>query len=102
MLDMMKKLQQAQEEMKKIKDRLETITVEGSAPDGAVKVTANGNRKIKGITIADASIKEDNEQLEDYLILAINDALAKAEQVNESEMKSAAGAMMPGLGGMFK
>ncbi len=102
MLDMMKKLQQAQEEMKKIKDRLETITVEGSAPNGAIKVTANGNRKIKGIRIVDASIKEDDEQLEDYLIMAMNDALEKAEKVNESEMKSAASSMMPGLGGMFK
>jgi DNA-binding YbaB/EbfC family protein len=102
MFDMMKKLQQAQEEMKKIKDRLENITVEGQSPGGAIKVRVNGNRKVKGITFADEGLVADKEQLEDFLILAMNDALQKAEQVNESEMKSAASSMMPGLGGLFK
>jgi len=37
MFDMMKKLQQAQEEMKKIKARLDTISVEGSSPEGKIK-----------------------------------------------------------------
>ena len=102
MFDMMKKLQQAQEEMKKIKERLDQVSVEGSSPAGKVKVRANGNRKILGITFGDESIMNDKEELEDHLIMAMNDALSKAEQVNESEMKSAAGSMMPGLGGMFK
>lgn len=102
MFDMMKKLQQAQEEMKKIKDRLETITVEGQSPEGAIKVRVNGNRKVKGITFVDEGLVADKERLEDYLVLAMNDALQKAEQVNESEMKSAASSMMPGLGGLFK
>lgn len=99
---MMKKLQQAQEEMKKIKARLDTISVEGSSPEGKIKVSITGNRKIKGITFADDSILTDKEQLEDYLVLAVNDAIEKADKINETEMKSAAGAMMPGMGGLFK
>lgn len=102
MFDMMKKLQQAQEEMKKIKARLDTISVEGSSPEGKIKVSITGNRKIKGITFAKDSILTDKEQLEDYLVLAVNDAIEKADKINETEMKSAAGAMMPGMGGLFK
>lgn len=99
---MMKKLQQAQEEMKKIKSRLDTISVEGSSPEGKIKVSITGNRKIKGITFVDDLIMHDKDQLEDYLVLAMNDAIEKADQINEAEMKSAAGAMMPGMGGLFK
>ena len=102
MFDMMKKLQQAQEEMKKIKARLDTISVEGSSPEGKIKVSITGNRKIKGLTFADDSILTDKEQLEDYIVLAVNDAIEKADKINETEMKSAAGAMMPGMGGLFK
>jgi DNA-binding YbaB/EbfC family protein len=102
MFDMMKKLQQAQEEMKKIKARLDTISVEGSSPEGKIKVSISGNRKIKGITFVDEAIMTDKDQLEDYLVLAINDAIEKADKINETEMKSAAGAMMPGMGGLFK
>jgi len=39
--------------------------------------------------------------LEDYTLLATNDALNKAEKVNETEMKSAATSMMPGMGNIF-
>ncbi len=102
MFDMMKKLQQAQEEMKKIKARLDTISVEGSSPEGKIKVNITGNRKIKGITFVDESVMSDKDQLEDYLVMAMNDAIEKADNLNETEMKSAAGSMMPGMGGLFK
>ena len=38
-----------------------------------------------------------NEELEDLLIIATNDALEKAESVNESEMKAASAGMIPGM-----
>ncbi len=101
MLDMMKKLQQAKAEMDKIKERLDSITVEGTSPQNKIKVTCNGNRVIKGIDIADDELMNDKDMMEDFLVLAVNDALQKAEKVNESEMRSAASTMMPGLGGMF-
>ena len=99
---MMKKLQEAKAQMDEIKRRLDTITVEGKAPSGKISVTCTGNRAIKGIKIVDEALLSDTEMLEDHLILAVNDALQKAEQVNEAEMRTAAGSMMPGLGGLFK
>jgi len=102
MFDMMKKLQEAQKQMKQIKERLDTISVTGSSPEGKIEATATGNRRVTDIKILDESLLNDKEQLEDYLVMALNDVLSKAETVNESEMKAAAGSMMPGLGGMFK
>ena len=56
---------------------------------------------IKGIEVVDSSLLTDKEMLEDYTLLATNDALNKAEKVNETEMKSAATSMMPGMGNIF-
>lgn len=102
MFDMMKKLQEAQRQMKEIKDRLDTITVTGNSHDGSISVKANGNRKILGIKIAVNAELEDRHNLESQILEAVNRALEEAEKVNESEMKAAAGSMMPGLRGMFK
>jgi len=35
------------------------------------------------------------------LYTAFNEAMEKAENVNESEMKGAAGSMLPNMGGLF-
>lgn len=99
--NMMGKLQEMKQRMDEIKARLDTITVDGTSPDGKVKVSVTGNRKLKSIHIHDDSLLADKEQLEDYLIIAMNQALEKAENAHETEMKSAASGMMPGLGGMF-
>lgn len=93
----MGKLQQMKQEMDNIKQRLDTITVDGEAPGGKVKVTVTGNRKVTDIQVAEELLQEDKEQLEDFLVMAVNSALAKADQVNEAEMQGAAKGMMPGL-----
>jgi len=42
----------------------------------------------------------DKEQLEDHLILAINKAIEKATQVNETELAAVAKEGMPNIPGM--
>lgn len=93
---MMAKLQEAQAKVEEAKQRLDSITVQGSAGNGKVTVTMTGNRKVKDIVI-DESLT-DVEEIADLTVLAMNDALSKAEKVNEAEMGAAAKASMPGLG----
>lgn len=93
---MMAKLQEAQAKVEEAKQRLDSITVQGSAGNGKVTVTITGNRKVKDIVI-DESLT-DVEEIADLTVLAMNDALSKAEKVNEAEMGAAAKASMPGLG----
>ena len=94
---MMKKLQEMQQKVAETKARLDTITVEGKASNGKVSVIMTGNRKVNSISINEKLAGFDKEELEDLLIIATNDALEKAESVNESEMKAASAGMLPGM-----
>lgn len=97
----MGKLQDMKQQMDEIKARLDTITVEGEAGNGAVKITVTGNRKIKGVKISDTLANADREELEDLLIIALNKAIENADKVNESEMQGAAMGVMPMMKGLF-
>ena len=94
--NMMKKLQEMQQKVEETKARLDTILVDGEAA-GKVKVTLTGNRGVKSVSIAPELSELDKEELEDLLIIALNQALEKAEKVNESEMKAASAGLIPGM-----
>lgn len=98
---MMQKLKDAQQKVEETKARLNTILVDGESNSGAVKVTVTGNREVKSIQIVDALL-QDKEELEDYLILALNDAITKANKINEAELAAAAKDGMPNIPGLDK
>ncbi len=97
--DMMGKLKEMQQQTEEIKKRLDTISVTGEAENGLIKVVATGNKKITSITIADSLMADnDKEQIEDLMIVAVNKAIEKAENVSNAEMAGAAKGMLPGMG----
>jgi DNA-binding YbaB/EbfC family protein len=99
---MLDKLMEMKKRMEETKSRLDTISVIGEADNGNVKVHMSGNRKVTAVNIAPALVADgDAEQLEDLLQVAINRALEQAERVNESEMRSVAGGLIPGMPGLF-
>lgn len=99
LMGMMGKLQETQKKMDETKKRLDTVLVDEQSTDGLLKVTLTANRVIKSITLDD-SLLEDKEQLEDYLILVLNKAIAKATNVNETELAAVAKDGMPNIPGM--
>ncbi len=99
MSGMMAKLQEAQQKIEETKARLNTVLVDGESGNGMVKVTVTANREIRNITIAD-SLFTDKDELEDYLIIAINNALNSANEINEAEMAAAAKGGLPDIPGM--
>jgi len=104
MMGMMGKLKETQQKVEATKKRLNTVTLEESSPEGLVKVIITANRTVKEIQIDDALLV-DKDQLEDYLLLAINKAIEKATQVNETELAAVAKEGMPnipGMDGLFK
>jgi DNA-binding YbaB/EbfC family protein len=103
MQEMMGKLKEAQVKIEETKMRLNTVMVDGESGNGDVIVTITGNREIKNIAIDDELLK-DKEALEDYLIIALNNAIEKANQINETEMAAAAKDGLPDIPGfdMFK
>lgn len=96
---MMAKLKEAQAKIEETKKRLDTVMVDGDAGNGLVIATVTGNREVKNIAIDDALL-EDREALEDYLIVALNKAIEKANQINETEMAAAAKGGLPDIPGM--
>lgn len=98
-MGMMGKLQETQKKIEETKKRLDTVLVDEQSTDGLLKITLTANREIKSITVDDALL-EDKEQLEDYLVLVMNKAIAKATSVNEAELGAVAKDGMPNIPGM--
>lgn len=96
---MMGKLQEAQKKVEETKKRLDTVLVEETSSDQKIKITLTANRTIKSISIDD-SLLSDAEELEDYLIIALNKAIEKASNINELELANAAKSGMPNIPGL--
>ncbi|MBI35063.1 MAG: nucleoid-associated protein, YbaB/EbfC family [Flavobacteriales bacterium] len=97
--NMMGKLQEAQQKMEEVKDKLDKITVAGEAQ--GVKVFLNGNKVLTKIDIPQMILDDaDKEQVEDLLILAFNKALENADNVAQAEGASAMKGMLPNIPGL--
>ena len=94
--EMMNKLKEAQQEIEKTKTRLNSVFIEETSTDNKIKITLTANSIIKNISI-DNALLSDAEELEDFLILTLNKALAKASKINEDEMATAAKSNMPNI-----
>jgi DNA-binding YbaB/EbfC family protein len=98
-MGMMGKLKETQQKIEDTKKRLDTVLVDEQSSDGLLKVTMTANREIRSITVDD-SLLEDKEQLEDYLVLVLNKAIAKATSINEAELGAIAKEGMPNIPGL--
>ncbi len=99
---MFDKLFEAQQKAGEVKQRLDGISVTGTAEGGKITVTANGNKVLQSIAIDETFLKDaDQEELEELLVLAVNKALEQAENVNQAEMAAMTKNMFGDLGGMF-
>ena len=97
--NMMKQAQKLQSQMLKLQEELADKTVESSAGGGMVTVVANGRQQILSIKIENEVVDpEDVEMLQDLILAAVNDALAKAQEMVSAEMgKLTGGLNIPGL-----
>ena len=97
--NMMKQAQKLQAKMLKMQEELAGRTVEASAGGGMVKVVANGRQQIVSIVIDREVVDpEDVDMLQDLVLAAVNDALAKSQEMVSSEMGKLTGGMnSPGL-----
>jgi DNA-binding YbaB/EbfC family protein len=96
---MMKQAQQLQSKMLKLQEELADKTVETSSGGGMVKVVANGKQQLVSIQIEQEVVDPDDvEMLQDLILAAANDALAKAQEMVTGEMNKLTGGLnMPGL-----
>ncbi|MGJ1403031.1 YbaB/EbfC family nucleoid-associated protein [Sphingobacterium sp. G1-14] len=98
---MFDKLFQAQQKAEEIKKRLDSISVSGEVEGGLIRVVATANKEIKEVTIAPVFLSNaDKEELEELLVVALNKAIAQAENISQAEMQAASKDMLGGLGGL--
>ena len=83
---LMKQAQQMQENMRKAQEELANIDVEGQSGAGLVKVTMSCKFKVKKVAIDPSLLGEDKDMLEDLVMAAVNDAVAKADATAQAKM----------------
>lgn len=94
---LMKQAQKAQLAQAEMQERLDATAIVGSAGGGMVSVTVNGSGVVRGIKLDKMVVDpSDVEALEDLLLVAIQDAQTKANDLQQSEVQK----IMGGLGGM--
>lgn len=98
----LKKAMEMKKKMDEVQARLENISVDGESGDGkfTVQVSVTATKKVKSIHISDELMQSgDKEHLEDLILIAIERAMEKAQNVAEAEARSTA--MGGGLSGLF-
>ncbi len=94
---LMQQAKKMQEQMLKAQEELDNAEVVGKAGGEMVVVKMNGKKEIKSIKLDKTAVDPDDiEMLEDLIIVAINDAAAKADELSKEKMGP-----MGGLGGLM-
>lgn len=96
---MMKQVQKMQEDMANLQADLEEREFTATAGGGIVEVTFNGKHELKKITIDPEAIDpEDIEMLEDFITIAVNEAIRNIDETSSREMGAITGGLnIPGL-----
>ena len=97
---MMKQVQDMQARMAEMQEKLVDIEIVGAAGGGKVQVTVNGKGTVKALKI-DPSLVDpaETEVLEDLIVVALNDAKSKVDEMSQGEMSKLTGGLPlpPGL-----
>ncbi|MBI4494328.1 MAG: YbaB/EbfC family nucleoid-associated protein [Chloroflexi bacterium] len=93
-------MRQMQNRLAKIQEELATETVEITAGGGAVKVAITGQQRVQAVTIDPSVVDPDDvEMLQDLMVAAFNEAIAKSQELAARRLSVLTGGMkIPGLG----
>ncbi|MGN0663451.1 MAG: YbaB/EbfC family nucleoid-associated protein [Negativibacillus sp.] len=99
MQSMIRQAQKMQEEMEKAQEELNAKEYTVSAAGGMVECQINGKREILSVKIKPEAVDPDDvEMLEDMIKALINEAIAKVDGINSSEMEKITGGLnIPGM-----
>ena len=97
--NIIRQAQELQARLAKAQEELANITVEASSGGGAVKITMNGQQKILTVKISPEVINpEDAELLEDLVLTAVGEAIAKSQEAAAKHLGGLTGGhKIPGL-----
>ena len=95
----MKQAQMMQQKMARLQEEAAQKTAEATAGGGAVSAVVNGKNQIVTLTIKKEAVDpEDVEMLQDLVVAAVNEALAKVQaELAEQMGKITGGINIPGI-----
>ncbi len=96
---LMQQMKKMQTEMARAQEELSNTVVTGVAAGDLVKIEMTADHRVKSVKVAKEAIDpEDAETLEDLLVVAMNDAVQKAQAASEKRMGAVTGGLkIPGL-----
>jgi DNA-binding YbaB/EbfC family protein len=96
---MLQQAQKLQAQLAKAQEELSNTTVEASSGGGAVTVVVNGQQKIQSVKISPEVVNPDDvELLEDLVLTAVREALAKSQELAAKQLGGLTGGLkIPGL-----
>ncbi|MCR4655146.1 MAG: YbaB/EbfC family nucleoid-associated protein [Lachnospiraceae bacterium] len=98
MNNLMKQAQKMQRQMEESQKELEEKEYTVSSGGGAIEITITGKKEITKVKLdKDAVDPDDVEMLEDLIMAAVNEAIAKVEEASSAAMGKLTGGL--GLGG---
>jgi DNA-binding YbaB/EbfC family protein len=99
MNQMLKQAQKMQQNVMKVKEETERLTVTATSGGGIVEVVVSGKMRLESLKIKPEAIDPDDpEMLEDMVKAAVNRGLDDVQSLVEQEMSKATGGMnIPGL-----
>jgi len=90
--ELLKQVQQMQEQAKKIQEQLADKTVTVSSGGGMVTLTMTGRQEIKEIKLDPVCVdSRDIPMLEDLILAAVNQGILRAKELAAEEMKQLTG-----------
>lgn len=93
-----KQAKMMQNQFQQMQEKIKDVVVVGSAANGLVEITVNGDNEVKNIKIKPECVDpEDVEGLEDLIKSAFNDAQAKLKKNTNMDLGGLSG--IPGLSG---
>ena len=99
MQQMLKQAQKMQADMQNLQADLEGREYTANAGGGLVEVTVDGKHTVKAVKINPEAVDVDDiEMLEDFITIAVNEAIGKAIAESDEEMGAITGGLnMPGM-----
>jgi len=96
---MMEQAQQMQSGVMRVQEELAEARVEGIAAEGRVRAVVTGQGELVELSISPEAVDpEDTEMLEDLILVAVRNAVAKSQELSRSRMDALG---LPGMGGLM-
>jgi len=97
--DMMQRIQQMQDDMRKVQEELETEQVTVTGAGGAITIVITGHQHMQSIKLDPALVDPaDVSMLEDSLVAAVNEAIVASQEHAAKRLEAVTGGVnIPGL-----